>query len=132
MSVAITPAHNAARLAGTLAFLDTGATNPARLRLYGGARPASPLDATSEALLVEIALTKPAGVMTGGALSLTQADNGLILASGIATWARLVNGEDVTALDMDCSDTNGAGDVKLATTTLYAGGQAQLVSAILG
>jgi hypothetical protein len=131
MTVAITVEHNEARLAGTLAFLDEG-PQPARLRVYGGVRPASPADVPSSAMLVEIALTKPAGTILNGLLTLTQQENGLITATGVATWARLVNGNDVTALDLDCSGTDGDGDVKLATTTLYLGGDARMVSAILG
>lgn len=131
MTVAITVEHNEARLAGTLAFLDEG-PQPARLRVYGGVRPASPADVPSSAMLVEIALTKPAGTILAGLLTLTQQEDGLITATGVATWARLVNGNDVTALDLDCSGTDGDGDVKLATTTLYLGGDARMVSAILG
>lgn len=131
MTVAITVEHNEARLAGTLAFLDEG-PQPARLRVYGGVRPASPADVPSSAMLVEIALTKPAGTILDGLLTLTQQEDGLITATGVATWARLVNGDDVTALDLDCSGTDGDGDVKLATTTLYLGGDARMVSAILG
>lgn len=131
MTVAITVEHNEARLAGTLAFLDEG-PQPARLRVYGGVRPASPADVPSSAMLVEIALTKPAGTILDGLLTLTQQENGLITATGVATWARLVNGNDVTALDLDCSGTDGDGDVRLATTTLYLGGDARMVSAILG
>lgn len=131
MTVAITVEHNEARLAGTLAFLDEGA-QPARLRVYGGVRPASPADVPSSAMLVEIALTKPAGTILDGLLTLTQQEDGLITATGVATWARLVNGNDVTALDLDCSGTDGDGDVRLATTTLYLGGDARMVTAVLG
>ncbi|MGE0805119.1 MAG: hypothetical protein AB7L76_06180 [Burkholderiaceae bacterium] len=131
MTVAITVEHNEARLAGTLDFLDEG-PQPARLRVYGGVRPASPADVPSSGMLVEIALTKPAGTILDGLLTLTQQEDGLISATGVATWARLVNGNDVTALDLDCSGTDGDGDVKLATTTLYLGGDARMVSAILG
>lgn len=131
MTVAITVEHNEARLAGTLAFLDEG-PQPARLRVYGGVRPASPADMPASAMLVEIALTKPAGMILDGLLTLTQQEDGLITATGVATWARLLNGNDVTALDLDCSGTDGDGDVKLATTTLYLGGDARMVSAILG
>ena len=131
MTVAITQEHNEARLSGTLSFLDAG-TNPARLRIYGGTRPANPAATPASAMLVEIPLTKPAGTISNGLLTLTQQEDGLIAVTGIATWARLVNGNDVTALDLDCSGTNGAGDVKLATTQLYLGGDARMVSAILG
>ena len=131
MTVAITQEHNEARLAGTLSFLDAGA-NPARLRIYGGTRPPTPATVPSSEMLVEIRLTKPAGTSSGGLLTLTQQEDGLITATGIATWARLVNGSEVTALDLDCSGTDGAGDVKLASTNLYLGGDARMVSAILG
>lgn len=131
MTVAITVEHNEARLAGTLTFLDAG-SNPARLRIYGGARPETPATTPTSAMLVEIRLTKPAGTISNGLLTLTQQEDGLITASGIATWARLVNGDDVTALDLDCSGTDGNGDVKLASTSLYLGGDARMVSAILG
>ena len=131
MTVAITVEHNEARLAGTLSFLDAG-PNPARLRIYGGTRPATPSATPTSAMLVEIKLTKPAGTISGGLLTLTQQEDGLIVNTGTATWARLVNGNDVTALDLDCSDTAGSADVQLASTSLYQGGAARLVSAILG
>lgn len=131
MTVAITVEHNEARLAGTLAFLDAGPL-AARLRIYGGVRPATPAATPGSAMLVEIRLTKPSGTIAGGLLTLTQQEDGLISATGVATWARLVNGNDLTALDLDCSGTDGTGDVKLASTNLYLGGDARMVSAILG
>ena len=84
MTVAITQEHNEARLAGTLSFLDTG-SSPARLRIYGGARPPNPATTPTSAMLVEIALTKPAGTVSNGLLTLTQAEDGLITATGIAS-----------------------------------------------
>jgi len=131
MTVAITAAHHAARLAGTLSFLDSGPQR-ARLRVYGGARPASPEDPPASDMLVEIALTQPAGALVGNQLALTQQEDGLIVATGVATWARLVNGNNQTAMDMDCSDASGNGDVRLSSTTLYLGGYTRLVSAIVG
>lgn len=131
MTVAITVAHNEARLGGTLGFLDAG-PKPARLRIYGGTRPESPSVLPTSSMLVEIILTKPAGTISAGLLTLTQQENGLIAATGVATWARMINGNDVTALDLDCSGTDGMGDIKLASTNLYLGGDARMVSAILG
>ena len=118
--IAITAAHNEARLAGTLAFLDRG-VEPARVRLYGGSRPASPDAVPSSAMLVEVRLTKPAGVVANGQLSLTQEEDGLIAFSGTATWARFVNGNNDWALDCDVSDAAGMGEVKLPGTTLAVG-----------
>lgn len=131
MTVAITLEHNEARLAGTLSFLDAG-PNPARLRIYGGTRSLTPSAVPGSVMLVEITLTKPAGTISNGLLTLTQQEDGLIMNTGVASWARLMNGADATALDLDCSDTGGSGDVKLASTNLYLGGDARMVSAILG
>ncbi|MBP9904493.1 MAG: hypothetical protein KBF66_02965 [Rhodoferax sp.] len=130
MTVAITPEHNHARLSATLAFLDCG-SSPARLRIYAGTRPQSPEMPAASEMLVEIRLTKPAGVISEGLLTLTQQENGLIVASGIASWARLVNGNEVCAMDMDCSESDASGDIKLASLSLYLGGDTRMVSAIL-
>ena len=130
--LAISPAHNEARLGGTLAFLDAGAGS-AKLRIYKGTRPTDPQTAANPAdLLVEIVLSKPAGSVSGGALALTQAEDGLITATGTASWARAINGAGVVAFDADCSDSAGAGDVKLPSTSLLAGGGCRLISAVLG
>lgn len=130
--LAISPAHNDARLGGTLAFLDAGAAH-AKLRIYKGTRPADPQTAANPAdLLVEITLSKPAGGVSGGQLALTQADDGLITATGTASWARCINGAGVVAFDADCSDSEGAGAVKLPSTSLLAGGGCRLISATLG
>lgn len=130
--LAISPAHNEARLGGTLAFLDAGAAH-AKLRIYKGTRPADPQTAANPAdLLVEITLSKPAGSVSSGELALTQDDDGLITATGTASWARCINGAGVVAFDADCSDSAGAGDVKLPTTSLLAGGGCRLISAVLG
>lgn len=129
--IAITQAHNEARLAGTLSFLDSG-TQPARLRIYDCQRPATPSDQPAGDMLVEIALTRPSGTIANGALTLTASGPAMVLRTGTAVWARLVSGSDVTAMDMDCSDaSSGTGDCKLVSTTLYSGGTAELVSAVL-
>lgn len=130
MTLAITPAHNAARLSGTRAHLDEGAGNAA-LRIYGGTRPATPSDAPPGALLVQITLTKPCGSVANGVLTLSQQADGLIATSGTATWARAVNGDGITAFDCDCGQGPGAWEVQLAQTVLYAGGSARLSNATL-
>ena len=131
MTIAITTKHNTARLVGSLADLDAGSGNAA-IRIYGGTRPASPNDATTEALLVEIGLTKPAGSVAAGVLTLTQADNGLIQNSGTATWARVVDGNGATCFDCDAGQGAGAWEIQLSQAVLYAGGEVALVSAVLG
>lgn len=127
--VTISQRHNEARLTGTLADLDTGAGH-ARIRIYGGTRPAS--GGTPPTMLVEIALDKPSGTVSGGVLTLASSDLPLIVNSGVATWARIVCGDAAFAFDCDVSVTGGAGQVQLPDTTLFAGGKTQLVSGVLG
>lgn len=128
----ISSAHNEARLGGTLAFLDAGAS-AAKIRVYKGARPADPQTAATPLnLLVEISLTKPAGAVASGALALTQAEDGLITTTGEASWARVVNGAGSVAFDADCSDAAGAGEIKLPSLNLLAGGSCRLISAVMG
>lgn len=127
--IAISTEHNAARLAGTLAFLDTGTDN-ARIRIYGDVRPAA--GGAETTLLVEIKLDKPSGTVAGGVLTLSSSDIPLVLNSGEATWARIVNGGGDWSMDCDVSDESGDAAVKLPSTTLYAGGKTVLVSGVLG
>ena len=131
MTLTVTTAHANARQSGSLAHLDTGTGNAA-VRIYGGVRPATPATVPSSAMLVQVSLTKPCGTVNAGLLTLTQLEDGLISGTGIATWARIVNGNGDTAFDCDCGKGAGAWEVQLADTQLYAGGAARIVSAILG
>lgn len=131
MTITLSTEHHLARLESTRAFLDLG-SQPARLRVYGGLRPAQPADTPSSVMLVEVRLRKPCGQVVDGQLHLIPQENALITASGQARWARLVNGEDVTALDLDCSDLAGDGEIRFEQTQLYAGGYAQMATAVLG
>ena len=128
MSVTISVAHHNARLAATLAFLNAGAGSAA-LRIYADARPATPDTAASGTLLATIDLAKPAGSISAGVLYLAAAGDGLIMATGVAAWARLFSADGGVALDLDCGDAASSADVKLASTQLYEGGFARLVSA---
>lgn len=130
--VTISVALNEARLGGTRDFLDTGSAN-ARIRLYDGTRPAN--GGTATLLLVEIELDKPCGTVASGVLTLSSSDLPLVANSGVATWARIVNGNGDHAFDCDVADDGdppGTGQVVLPDTTLYAGGKTQLISGVLG
>lgn len=131
MTIAITTEHNEYRLNGTLAHLNLGTGN-AGVRIYGGARPPTPNDVPGSAMLVQVSLTKPAGAVAAGVLTLTQLEDGLIATSGTAVWARVVNGAGTTSFDCDCGAGPGAWEVQLAQAALFAGGAARIVSAVLG
>jgi len=121
---------NEARLQGVVAFLAAG-SGAARVRVYGGVRPAFGGEPAGD-LLAEIPLMKPAGTVADGLLALGATGEALIVNTGQATWARVVNGQGALAWDCDVSDLNGSGELRLASTTLYAGGFTRLVSGVIG
>lgn len=123
-------AFKSAAMTGRVNFLDTGASS-AKLRVYGGTRPAS--GATPGTLLCEITLTEPAGTVNGSAqLVLTQSADGLIAATGTASWCRVVNGDGAFCFDLDASLTGGAGEAQFPNLNLLAGGGLRLVSCLIG
>ena len=129
--IAISSTLNDARLLAVAQYLDSGMGSGA-VRIYGGTRPSTPADTPSSAMLVQISLTKPCGTVDAGLLTLTPAGNGLIVETGAATWARVVNGDGVTAFDCDAGQGAGAWEVQLVTALLYAGGDAAMQTAVLG
>jgi hypothetical protein len=128
--IAISTELNEYRLNGVIAFLAGGAEN-ARANLYDGVRPTLGGAPTGN-LLVSIVLMEPVGTVANGLLTLTPTDEVMIGNTGQATWARIVNGNGALAWDCDVSDLNGSGELRLPSTTLYAGGYTRLVSGILG
>lgn len=127
----ITAAFNEARLSGALGFLNAG-TGAAQIRIYGGTRPATPLAEPDSPMLAAIPLANPAGSVSGGLLSLVAEDEGLIVSTGIATWARIVNRNGDVAFDCDAGAGVGPWEVQLAQAQLFAGGGVRLLSAVLG
>ena len=131
MTITTAQALNDARLVGTVAYLDTGTGNAA-VRIYGGTRPATAAGTPTSEMLTQISLTKPCGTVSAGTLTITQLEDSLITTTGTATWARVVNGDGATAFDCDAGQGVGAWEVQLGQTTLFAGGAARVVSAVLG
>lgn len=121
---------NDARLNGVMVFL-SGGTENARANIYDGIRPA--LGGTpAGTLLASIVLMEPLGTIAGGLLTVAPTNEVMIASTGQATWARIVNGNDSLAWDCDVSDLNGTGELRLPSTTLYAGGYTRIVSGLLG
>jgi hypothetical protein len=126
--IAISTAHNNARLLGTLAFLDTG-DSPATVSLYAGTRPEAGASVANAPLAI-ITLAKPCAVLTEGQLLLSPPPaHATVTTNGTAVWARFSNGAGDWAMDCDVSDDAGNGEIKLASTTLYAGGLVPLSTA---
>jgi hypothetical protein len=133
--ILISVGHNEARLQGSLSYLMQGA-DPARIRIYDDtgtpARPAAITDAPTGVLLATIVLADPPGEVTGNKLVLALPNDALVMANGTARWARVINGDGATVMDVDVSDAAGSGELKMTTTALLAGGATRLISGELG
>lgn len=129
MTLAVSFDLKNARLSAVVAFLDTGAA-VARVRLYPGARPLVSA-APGSGFLAELPLLKPSGSVLDGALALAPGEPVLNANSGVAVWARVVNGNGETAFDCDVTDTAGTGEIKIQSTVLYEGGETRMVSGVL-
>lgn len=121
---------NAYRLQGVITFLALGAEQ-ARAHVYAGPRPGFG-EAPQGPLLASIVLTEPLGTIVDGVLEVAPTNEALILTTGEATWVRIVNGNGALAWDCDASDLDGTGELRLPTTTLYAGGYTRILTGLLG
>lgn len=126
-----TEACRSSALTGRLNFLNTG-SGDAAVRVYGGTRPADAETAPSGPPLVELLLNNPAGVVSGGLLTLDPVGATMISTSGTATWVRVVNRAGSTAFDMDAGAAGSGAECELSDVTLFAGGLVTIVSAVLG
>lgn len=118
------------RLQGVVNFLAAGTAN-ATATIYSGIRPAFGGVPAGDILAV-IPLVEPLGTIAGGALTITATPEVMLAASGVATWARIANGDGVIGWDCAVSNLEGTGEIKLPDTTLYAGGYTRIVSGTLG
>jgi hypothetical protein len=122
-------AFNEAALTGRRDFLDAGG-DAAEIRIYNGTRPAA--GGTPTTLLATIVLTNPCGDIDDGSLSLTQdAEYDLAVATGTATWGRLVTAAGQWCIDADVGNEASAAPIKIDSTGLIAGGKVSLISAVL-
>lgn len=129
----IGPTHQRFRNAGSLAFLSYG-SGRSKIKVYDGAMPAAGAAVTTQVHLLTLTLDATPGVMVGDALHLAANTVGLILATGMPTWARLENGDGEWGGDLTASGAGGAGELQLevsALGTLLMGGGSALVSAVI-
>lgn len=121
--------HNDYRLLGSLAHLSLG-TGHAVVQLYGGTRPV--LGGAPTTLLAECGLDDSIGALTSHQLVLVPGLDGLVVAGGVATWARCLNRNGDISFDCDVSNLLGSAPIRMSNTVLAAGGYARIVSAVFG
>lgn len=120
-----------ARLDLIAAAID-GASAPGRLLLYSGSRPNAGAAMTTQTLLVAITLPRPlAAPAQGGVLTLAPVAETLASASGIAAWARIVNGDGLWLADASVGEVGSGADVEIDALELYRGGAVNVLAASL-
>jgi hypothetical protein len=112
----------------TFLALGAGAT---RVDIYGTARPTNGAD-PGGVPLVSIPLLEPVGAVASGVLTITPPESAMISVTGVAVWARFVNGSGAQAWDCDVSEEGGPGEVWLDSVQLFAGGRASITAGTLG
>lgn len=129
--ITLSPEHWAARMRGTLELLNEGGTDPF-IRVYDGVRAATTAEAPSGVLLASVPLARPAGILTGAVLTLRLAEvSGLVVTTGEASWARVINGAGVVVFDCDIGSGPGPWEITINKTRLLLGGYCQIISAVL-
>ena len=126
--MALSPALYIAQLQTIATALDSGSTG-GLIRLYAGARVGIGFMPASINLLCEFNLQKPCTAdLNANALRLKPPADRLCIKTGSATWARLLDSDGRTALDVDVGPIDSGADIELDTILLLAGGMVRLPS----
>ncbi|GIV35405.1 MAG: hypothetical protein KatS3mg031_2940 [Chitinophagales bacterium] len=104
--------------------------NGGKLRIYTGAQPASPNDAASGTMLVEISIPSPAfGTASNGSVSKIGTWSGTAVATGVAGWARMLS-SDLTK-NYDFTVATSGGDLTIDDANITTGGIVNVTSLTL-
>lgn len=115
-------------------LIDAGAAG--NLIIYSGAEPATPETAIgAQVPLVNFELPDPAfgaasDTVNGGAATLNAVTPVDAIATGTATFFRILDGNDVVLLQGTVTDTAGNGDLKVSSTSIVDGIEVTIVSLV--
>ena len=93
-----------------------------RLRFYPSPRVGSPELSPGTALLLDARFQRPASPgAEGGALVFAPLDEAVVIADGVAAWARITDSAGAGIIDLDVGLTGSGQDVELDSVNLVAG-----------
>jgi hypothetical protein len=122
----LSPALRLAQLQAIATALDAG-TGGGFVRLYANARVAIHLMPAQADLLCELTLPKPCiEHIDSDVLRLKPPADRLCIRTGTAIWARLLDGDGRTVLDLDVGLIDSDADIELDKVLLLAGGVVRL------
>jgi len=126
-----TAARNAA-VNSVVSLIDGGASDPGVINIYDGTMPATPATAVStQVLLATLTFSDPSfltGSTANGAVAADEiTPDSDAAATGTATWARILDGDDAVVMDVDVGLSDAT--LILNTTSVVAGGTVSIASA---
>lgn len=122
-----TAARNAAGGAVT-GLIDAGPA-AGTMQIRSGTRPASPQVAASGTLLATVTFGDPAfGAWSSGSSSVADPAAVTAVATGTASWCRVLDSTGAVVMDGDVTATGGGGTVTLSSTSLTSGSPVDITS----
>ncbi len=94
------------------------------IKFYTSPMPAdTTVSVSTQTLLGTCTCSDPVGTLSGGTLTFSSiSQDPTADASGVASWCRITDSNNVVACDLDVTVTGGGGFVQMVSTTIVAGG----------
>lgn len=110
--------------------IDAGSAGTATLTLYGGPRPGSGANITTEPMLITLPLAFPcAQSVSGGVLILKPIAEAMVSGNGIISWGRLSNRDGGFVADLDVGLPNSGADLVIPLLEVYQGAYIRITTA---
>lgn len=120
MALTLTPAVRTAMCDALVDLTDAGSA-AGTIQIRSGTRPTSASDSATGTLLVTVTLADPAfGSASSGVATINNPAAVLAVATGTATWFRMLDSASTTVCDGNVTATGGGGDLTLITTSITA------------
>lgn len=109
----------------------TANTNPL-LEIYGGTMPSSMGGTIASTLLATLTLTATAATESSGVITFDAiTEDGAADATATATWARILDRDEVEAIYLTVSAIDAGGDIQLGSVDFVAGVPVSLSSGVI-
>ena len=108
------------------------ATSTGRIFLYDGEMPENAdTEVTTQVLLASLPLSPVPAVAAAGVITFNPIEEITAIATGTATWARVLDSASGIAFDGDVSDYNGTGLIKMSSTEIVQNAPVKINSGVL-
>lgn len=130
MAVGMATTLRNARLSAIRDAIDAGPAQ-GKLNLYAGTRPATGASPAGSTLIGTLLFSDPcAAEPSNGVLTFNSISDDLAAdASGTVAWARITDSNNVFVMDVDVTDTNGNGEIRMNDVVVTANDILRVTSA---